>query len=150
MPLNQNDLNDLHALINSAGVPAAWIGINDLGANEGNFVASWGGVTHTVTFFNWMAGEPRVPGYLDCVDVNQDGKICREEFIQGFPELDDSTVSELISEADADGDGNIDFDELWSVVQTVAAQEVTVLEGSRKLKLDSLPRSKAGQDVGSP
>ena len=84
------------------------------------------------------------------LDVNQDGKICREEFIQGFPELDDSTVSELISEADADGDGNIDFDELWSVVQTVAAQEVTVLEGSRKLKLDSLPRSKAGQDVGSP
>ena len=53
------------------------------------------------------------------LDADGSGEIDKSELLKGFPQLDDGTVDDLIADVDLDQDGNISFDELWSVIESL-------------------------------
>jgi hypothetical protein len=55
------------------------------------------------------------------LDVNEDKLIDRSELLRAFPQLEDKTADLMIEETDTDGDGRISFDEMWAMVQRLAA-----------------------------
>jgi GTPase SAR1 family protein len=53
------------------------------------------------------------------LDADGSGEIDKSELLQGFPQLDDGTVDDLIADVDLDQDGSICFDELWSLIESL-------------------------------
>lgn len=63
---------------------------------------------------------------FNSMDTNLDGIIDKTELISGFPQIDSMTADSLIAEVDTDADGGISFDELWTMIQDLAAASVRV------------------------
>ena len=73
------------------------------------------------------------------LDKDENGKIDKEELMQGFPQLDANAAGMLIAEADQDNDGSISFDELWAIIQQ-ATGEKELMSGSDAPVVDMDPK----------
>jgi len=58
---------------------------------------------------------------FDSIDLNKDSSIRKDELLKAFLHLDEKTADLLIKEVDTDEDGGIAFDELWKMVESLAA-----------------------------
>jgi hypothetical protein len=69
---------------------------------------------------------------FDSIDVNGDGALCLAEFTLAYKKVDDSLtdaqIEKLFRDADADGSGELDFDEFCAVMDLPEMDMLTVLE----------------------
>ncbi len=58
---------------------------------------------------------------FESIDLNKDSILRKDELFKAFPHLDEKTAELFIKEIDTDEDGGINFDELWTMFESLAA-----------------------------
>jgi hypothetical protein len=76
---------------------------------------------------------------FESIDLNKDRIISKDELLKAFPHLDEKTADLLIKEIDTDEDGAINFDELWTMIESLAAasareQDLKISRSSKSSK----------------
>ena len=66
------------------------------------------------------------------IDTDKDGKISEDELTRAFPQLGDAVARHMIHEADEDGDGLIDFQEFWDLIQAIGTEDRTIRSRPRR------------------
>ncbi len=82
---------------------------------------------------------------FESIDLNKDSILRKEEILKAFPHLDEKTADLLIKEIDTDEDGGISFDELWTMIESLAAAS----ERQQDLKISRSSKSSEEVERGS-